>query len=144
MPLEISIPGNTLYKQICITYSFIVDNPNILGNFQLFVGQNQLGENYLTYSHIWGSQNTLGKNMHYIFGIFGPLQIKHACDNFRLHGYSQKNISATLAHCLGRPEETLKSKAQKARFGESTRLKLKGRSRYRPKGVLPQRCSAHF
>ena len=44
-----------------ITYSFIVDNPNILGNFLLFVGQNQLGDNYLMYSHIWGSQNTLGK-----------------------------------------------------------------------------------
>ena len=29
-------------------------HPNILGNFLLFAGQNQLGENYLTYSHIWG------------------------------------------------------------------------------------------
>ena len=32
MPLEIitwSIPGNTLCKQICITFSFIVDSPNI-------------------------------------------------------------------------------------------------------------------
>ena len=27
-----------------------VDSLNILGNFLLFVGQNQLGENYLTYS----------------------------------------------------------------------------------------------
>ena len=49
-----NIPGNTLCKQKCITYSFIVDNPNILGNFLLFVGKNQLGENYLTYSHIGG------------------------------------------------------------------------------------------
>ena len=37
------------------------DNPNILGSFRLFVGQDQLGENYLTYSHTWGSKNTLGK-----------------------------------------------------------------------------------
>ena len=27
----------------------------------IFSTQDQLGENYLTYSHIWGSQNTLGK-----------------------------------------------------------------------------------
>ena len=88
-PLEIitwSTPGNTLCKQICITYSFIVDNPNILGNFLLFAGQNQLGENYLTYSHIWGSQNTFGKKNAYIFGIVRPLQINHVCDNFRPHG----------------------------------------------------------
>ena len=31
---------------------FIVENPHILGNFLLFVGQDQLGENYLTYSFI--------------------------------------------------------------------------------------------
>ena len=30
--------------------------PEYLGNFLLFVGQGQLGENYLSYSHIWGSQ----------------------------------------------------------------------------------------
>ena len=48
-------------KNIHITYSFIVDNPNILGQFLLFVGQDQLGEDYLIYSHIWGSHNTLGK-----------------------------------------------------------------------------------
>ena len=59
-PLEImtwSIPGNTLREKTCITYSFIMDNPNSLGNFMLFVGQDQLEENYLTYSHIWVSQN---------------------------------------------------------------------------------------
>ena len=64
MPLEIikgSIPGNTLCQEICITYSFIVDNPNYLRNFLLFAGQDQLGENYLTYSQIWGAKNTLGK-----------------------------------------------------------------------------------
>ena len=44
----------------CITYSFIVDNPNTLGNFQLFVGQDQMRDNYLTYFHIWGPKNTLG------------------------------------------------------------------------------------
>ena len=32
-----------------------------LGNFLLFVGQGELGENYLTYSHIWGPQNAWGK-----------------------------------------------------------------------------------
>ena len=52
-----------------------------LGNFLLFVGQSPPGENYLTYSHIWASQNTLGKKMHYIFGTFRPLQINHVCDN---------------------------------------------------------------
>ena len=35
-------------EKICITYSFVVGNPNILGNFLLFVGQDQLGENYFT------------------------------------------------------------------------------------------------
>ena len=34
-------------QKICITYSFIVDNPNTLGKFLLFVGQDQKGENYL-------------------------------------------------------------------------------------------------
>ena len=33
----------------------------MLGSFLMFVGQDQVGENYLTYSHIWGSRNTLGK-----------------------------------------------------------------------------------
>ena len=41
-------------QKICITYSFIVDNPNNLGGFLLFVGQDQLGQNYQTYFHIWG------------------------------------------------------------------------------------------
>ena len=49
-----------MHKTICTTYSSIADNPNILGNFRLIVGQEQLGENYLTYSHIWGSKKTLG------------------------------------------------------------------------------------
>ena len=35
-------------QKIYITYSFIVDNPNILGSFLLCVGQG-LGENYLTH-----------------------------------------------------------------------------------------------
>ena len=34
--------GILLAKKLCITYSFIVDNPNILGNFLLFLGQDQL------------------------------------------------------------------------------------------------------
>ena len=45
----------------CITYSLGVDTPIILGNFLLFLGQDQLGENYLTFSYLWGSQITLGK-----------------------------------------------------------------------------------
>ena len=57
------IPGNTLRNKIYITYSFIVCNPNILGNFLLLVGQDQLAENYLTYSRIRGSQNTQGKKI---------------------------------------------------------------------------------
>ena len=63
-----------------------VNSLNISGNFLLFVGRNQLGENYLTYSRIWGSQNTLSKITHYIFGTFRPLQTNHVCDNFRAHG----------------------------------------------------------
>ena len=38
---------------VCITYSFVVHNPSVLGNFLLFVGQDQLGENDPTYSQIW-------------------------------------------------------------------------------------------
>ena len=49
-------------KQEMHNMSFIVDNQSIVGYFLLFVGQDQLGENYLTYSHIWGTQTTLGKN----------------------------------------------------------------------------------
>ena len=47
MPLEIitwNIPGNTSCKKLCITYSFIVDNPTILGNFMLLLGQDQLAQ----------------------------------------------------------------------------------------------------
>ena len=54
------------------TYFFVVDNPNILGNFLLLVGQDQLGENYLTHSHIWGSQNTLGKKCITYSGYSSP------------------------------------------------------------------------
>ena len=62
-----------MQKSMQKTYSFIVDNPNILGNFLLFVGQDQLGENYLTYSHIWGSKNTLGKKICITYsGYSGP------------------------------------------------------------------------
>ena len=55
---------NTLCTKICITYFFIEDNPSILGNFLLFVGQDQLGENYpyLVYSHNCGSLTTFGKH----------------------------------------------------------------------------------
>ena len=35
--------------------------PEYFRQFLLFVGQDQLGEDCLTYSHIWESQNTLGK-----------------------------------------------------------------------------------
>ena len=66
-----------------MTYSFIADNPNILGNFLFFAGRDQLGENYLTYFHIWGSRILWVRNMHYMFGIFRPLQTNHVCDNFR-------------------------------------------------------------
>ena len=66
----------------------------ILGNFLLFAGQDQLGEGYLTYSHIWGSTNTLGKNMHYTFMIFRLLQIDHVCEYFHPHGkFPQKSFT---------------------------------------------------
>ena len=63
-----------------------MDNPNILGNFLLFVGQDQLGQNYLTYSHIRGSQNTLGKKYALHIRDVQALRINHVCDNFRPHG----------------------------------------------------------
>ena len=58
-----------LYANNMHNISFVVDNLNLLGFFLLFVGQDQLGENYLTYSHNWGPriQNTLGKK--YAFHI---------------------------------------------------------------------------
>ena len=37
----------------CVTYSFVVDTPNIWGNFLWLLGHDQLGENDLTYL-IWG------------------------------------------------------------------------------------------
>ena len=43
-------------QNICTTYLFIVDSPHNLGNFLLFAGQDQLRENYITYSHIWGAR----------------------------------------------------------------------------------------
>ena len=46
MPLEIitwSIPGNTLCKKNCMTYSCILGAPNTLGNF-LFAEKHRLGE----------------------------------------------------------------------------------------------------
>ena len=78
-----------------------MDNPNILANFLLFVGQDRLGEDYQTYSHIWGPENTLGKNIHYIFGIFKPHQINHVCDNFRPHGNSYDGIRSYSVSMLG-------------------------------------------
>ena len=59
MQLEINSWEYSMRKK-CIIYSFIVDNPNISDNFW-FVGQDPLGEDYLTHSHILGSQNTFGK-----------------------------------------------------------------------------------
>ena len=53
--------GNSFCKKKSISYSFIVDNPNIIGKFVVFVGQDQVGENYLTQSRIWGPQNTFSK-----------------------------------------------------------------------------------
>ena len=51
--------------------------------FLLFAGQDQLGENYLTYFfHIWGSRILWVKNMHYIFGTFQVPPINHVCDKF--------------------------------------------------------------
>ena len=45
-----------------------------------------MGENYLTYSHIWGPKNTLGRKYAlHIRNIHAP-QINHVCDNFRPHG----------------------------------------------------------
>ena len=59
--MSAGISGQKLPLWAEFSFLIIVENPNILGNFLLFVGQDQLGENYLTYSGIWASQNTLGK-----------------------------------------------------------------------------------
>ena len=48
-------------EKMCIAYSFLADNPNILGNFLSIVRQDQLGENYLTSSHTWWFKNALGE-----------------------------------------------------------------------------------
>ena len=70
--------------------TFIVDTPNSLGHFLLFVGQDCLGENYLTYSDIWCPRILLVKNMHYLFRIFRPLRINHICEDFRPHSISKQ------------------------------------------------------
>ena len=44
-------------RKECIIYYFVMEAPNILGNFLLLAEQHQLGENYLTYSDIWGPRN---------------------------------------------------------------------------------------
>ena len=71
-------------QKIWITCSSVVDNPKILGNFLLFVEQDQLGENYLTHSHIWGARILLVESIHYILGIFRPLPLNHVYENFLL------------------------------------------------------------
>ena len=62
----------------------------------MFVGQDHLGEDYLTYSHIWGSQNTLGKKYALHIQDIQALQINHVCDNFRPHGTSRDGFSFPL------------------------------------------------
>ena len=42
-------------QNIMLNIFLYVDNPKILGNFLLSVGQDQLGENYIAYSRVWGS-----------------------------------------------------------------------------------------
>ena len=128
MPLEIiiwSMPGNAVCKQICITYSFTVGSPTILGNFLLLARQDQLGENYLTYSEIWEwqhtlgnflllarqdqlgenyltyseiweSQNTLGKKYALHIRDIQALQINHVCEHFRPHGTVATEIKVKL------------------------------------------------
>ena len=72
-------------RKKCITYSSIVDTPRSLGNFLLFLGQDQLGEKYLIYSHIQVSQNTLGKTYAlHIRDIQTPLNTPPAADLTKL------------------------------------------------------------
>ena len=74
------------------------------------------GRGYLTYSHIWGSRNTLGKNMHYIFRIFKPLQINHVCDNFHPHGtHTHTHNSFAIPPGLAEESKTLPGSSQKKR-----------------------------
>ena len=83
----------------CITYSCILENLNSLGSFLMFVGQDQLGENYQTHSHVWGSKNTLGKKICITYwGYSGPSEKNHVYENFRPHDISSH--SSTGSHKL--------------------------------------------
>ena len=71
-------------KQKCITYSFIVDSPNILGNFSVVCWAEPTGRelpNIFPY---------LGKTALHIRDI-QALQINHVCDNFRPHGMGKRS-----------------------------------------------------
>ena len=63
--------------------SFTVENQNILGKFLLFVGQDQLGENYLTYSRVWGVPEYIMFKCITFSGYSSPsrLQKNHVCEN---------------------------------------------------------------
>ena len=91
-----------LKQKTCIVHNVFLccDSPNILGFFLLFVGQDQLGENYLIYSHVWGPRILYVKTMHHIFGIFRPLQINHVCEIFRLLGIVDKQTNTKLKMAL--------------------------------------------
>ena len=87
MPLE-TIPevflGKLYAKKKCTTYSFIVDNPNISGNFCCLLGRTNWQRITLTIFPYLGSQNTLGNKKYSIFRIFRPLQINHAIISARM------------------------------------------------------------
>ena len=38
------------------------------------------------FQYLGGSKNSRDRNIHYMFGIFRPLQINHVCAHFRPHG----------------------------------------------------------
>ena len=60
-------------QRVGITYIFLVEAPKSQV-FLLFVGQDQLGENDITYSGFGGSQSTLGSSALHIQAIRAPLQ----------------------------------------------------------------------
>ena len=83
------MPGSTLCKTNCLTYSCMLGAPNTLGNF-LFAEKHRLGENLPNIFRYTGVLKYYRQKMHYIFGIFRPLRINNVCDNFRPHGNCAK------------------------------------------------------
>ena len=82
----------------------------LFDHFLLFIGQDQFGEELLNIFTYLGSQKNLCKHMHYMFGLFWPLQINHVCEDFPPHGVARGGfqLAATLSK-KGPPPLTFRS-----------------------------------